>query len=616
MVIPNPTYLMNSVIRATLICLIALTGPALQAAPSISAELAPAEVPLGQSAQLSVRVHDAGGGTRPEIFQVKDLKITSIGTNFESRFTNGKNSSTIGYNYRVTPQKVGDYEIPAITVKYKGQILKTPALKLRALPAGSQPKAAPAIADKELAFLQLDREELGERNHLYVGETTPIRIRAFIRESLRVNRLNKPYLTHPAYTLDNLSDTQQERQVIDGVRYHVVTWFGGLTGVKAGDYNFKAELKTTLGIPQKDNRGNQRNRRGGFDDPFFNSFFTRYEQREVTMESEASDIEVRSLPQEGRPENYSGAIGVFTLAASGLPSELKTGDPITFKVTVDGQGTFDRMSAPTLEPEELWKTYEAKGEFKGKDIIGFRGTKTFELPAIAREPGTHEVFFSLPYFDPQIGEYRIARTGKASLTITGDAIATDTAPADASSPTPENKTPLMSEIGNIVSNTTPLYQRTWFRATQVGLLSTTVLASLFLLVRGREKDPRIAIERALRTTLEDHQKRAAAAVAQKDTKGFFHIARSALSLQAAHLWGGNPEAITHTDILQHCPPESKAAKIFETASDLEYSGLHIEDSALPGWNKSLTAALEELKNPQSPSANSQPASWGQVSQSA
>jgi len=611
--------IMKAFIRPILICLMVLVTPALQAAPSITAQIHPAEVPLGQSAQLSVQVNDARGGSFPAIPEVKDLKITSAGQSSQFRIINGQTSTTIDYSFRVTPQKAGDYEIPIISVIYKGQVLKTPALKLRALPAGSQPKSAPAIADKDLAFLKLEflDENLAKRNHLYVGETTPIAIHAFICEKTRLNNRPKPTLSSQAYTLESLSERYKESsQVIDGVRYHVLTWFAGLTGVKAGDHDFKAELETTLGIPQQSNRGNQRNRRGGFNDPFFNSFFARYEPREVTLESEASDIEVRSLPQNGRPENFSGAIGVFTLNASGLPSELQTGDPVTFKAVVDGQGTFDRMSAPTLEPVDLWKTYEAKGEFKGKDIIGFRGSKTFELPAIAREPGTHEVAFSLPYFDPQAGEYRIARTGNASLTITGDAIAAETAPAETSQPTPENKSPLMSEIGRIVSNSTPLHQRTWFRVTQIGLLGTTVLTTLFLFIRGREKDPKIAIERALRANLADHQKRAAAAVARKDSKGFFRIARSALSLQAAHLWGGNPEAITHADILNHCAPESNAARVFETASDLEYSGLSIADSDLAEWNRTFKAALEELKNPRSLTPKPQCAHWGQVSQSA
>ncbi|MDA7881562.1 BatD family protein [Akkermansiaceae bacterium] len=615
---------MKTLSFSLLISLLTLVGSALHAAPSISAELSPAEVPLGQSARLSIRVHDAPGGSHPAIPDVNDLQITSAGQSSQYRIVNGTASSTVDYSYRVTPQKVGDFEIPIISVIHKGQVLKTPALSLRALPSGAAPSKtnpAPEIADKDLAFLQLDREELGDRNHLYVGETTPIRIRAFIREGLRVNGLNKPSLTHPAYTLDNLSDRpQQERVVIDGVRYTALTWFGGLTGVKAGDYNFKAELNATLGIPQKSNRGNQRNRRGGFNDPFFddffNSAFTQYTPREVTMESEASEIEVRSLPQKGRPDNFSGAIGQFTLQASELPSALKTGDPVSFQVVVDGQGTFDRMSAPTLEPEALWKTYDPEETFKGNDIIGFRGTKTFTLPAIAREPGTHEVAFSLPYFDPKLGEYQTARTGTATLTITGEALAAEITPVDSATPAPENKSPLMTGMGRIVRNHIPLHQRTWFRATQGGLLGTMVLASLFLLVRGKEKDPQVAIERALRKAIDELQKKAATAVAQKDVAGFFHAARSILGLQAAHQWGGNPGAITHADILKHCPPDSKAAEIFATASDLEYSGLNIEPSTLPDWNRTLESALTELRNPSTPASESKPAHWGQVSQSA
>ncbi len=77
----------------------------------------------------------------------------------------------------------------------------------------------------------MERADNGERDHLYVGELTPIAIRAFFREGTQVSQVTRPTLDGGAFTLHQLSeDPQQQSTTIDGKRYRVLTWFAGLSG--------------------------------------------------------------------------------------------------------------------------------------------------------------------------------------------------------------------------------------------------------------------------------------------------------------------------------------------------------------------------------------------------
>jgi len=68
-----------------------------------------------------------------------------------------------------------------------------------------------------------------------------------------------------------------------------------------------------------------------FNDDIFNDFFGRYEAYPLELKSTEIPITVLSLPQEGKPEGFDGALGNFQLNVEATPLEVKAGDPITLK---------------------------------------------------------------------------------------------------------------------------------------------------------------------------------------------------------------------------------------------------------------------------------------------
>ncbi|MGI9242592.1 MAG: BatD family protein [Verrucomicrobiales bacterium] len=613
--------------------LILASALATQAAPGIEAHIEPAEIGIGESARLTVTLSGATSQARPEIPEVDGLNFHAAGQNSQVSIVNGRTSSRIGFTYHVTAERTGEFEIPAISAKGA----QSEALKLRVNATStaqpnrlSKPGAAPVDANTDgLAFLKVERADNGDRDHLYVGELTPIAIRAYFREGTQVSQVSRPALDGGTFTLHQLSEEPQQRStVIDGQRFRVLTWFAGLSGVKAGDENLSATLDATVGIPQAPNprRAQQRRPRspfGGslFNDPFFDSafdsFFQRIEPRQISLSSEAIPLAIKSLPTEGRPASFGGAVGQFKLGHFSIPTELETGNPVELKVTVNGKGNFDRVTPPQILPAGKWKIYSAKNHTEPGDSVGYKASKTFILPAIALEPGDLEVGFSFDYFDPANGSYETATTQTMPVAISGTAIsAAEVATESGSEPaTPGALAPLRASPRRSVSDPAPLYAQTWFIALQSIPAAALLAAGMIGVIRRRRYDPAAVLQRATQKAVSTHLKELSIARQGQDGKAFFNHARRALQHQLAERWHCNAEAITTEDISQRLPQGCDIARVFAMADAVEFSGVQPDPDSYEEWQSRVNAALADIDAPLSNDTDKKP-TWGEVPEAA
>jgi hypothetical protein len=161
---------------------------------------------------------------------------------------------------------------------------------------------------------------------------------------------------------------------------------------------------------------------------------------QVTVPTKSQTVEVKALPKEGRPDDFSGAIGQFTLQASASPKKAEAGDPITLTAVVAGRGNFEAIGAPTLIDSENWKAYPPNEKFEPspKDPIGFNGQKTFDYMIVARVDSTLTPSPEFSFFDPAVEKYVTLKAGPVAVTARGSSTAAQgTAVAAATnSPTP------------------------------------------------------------------------------------------------------------------------------------------------------------------------------------
>lgn len=175
---------------------------------------------------------------------------------------------------------------------------------------------------------------------------------------------------------------------------------------------------------------------------------------QFTKASRPISIEVKDIPVDGRPANFTGAIGRYRVTAQFEPPTGVTNQPVTLRVRFDGQGNAKLIELPKLDLPPSFELYDQKSQAKFlKDGSSY---KEFEVLIIPREPGTFQIPpLAIAVFDPETGKFTTAASQPLSLTVTGAATPLAGQDTPKTSPDPGPKTPqpppLATEIGSSAS---------------------------------------------------------------------------------------------------------------------------------------------------------------------
>lgn len=572
-------------------------------AADVTASLSTDSVEAGQGSVLTIRIDGESIRGRPEIPQVPNLVIEARGQSQQVRIINGQMSREIHFNYIVGSYTAGDYVIPPITLTVDGAEFRTDELKLTVRPSASgvpqgmeEEGEAPADAGEygHLVFQMLKKD----RKHVYPGEIAPVRIQAFFPADARVSLNGPPRPDGAAFTLHNLSgEPRQELQVVDGKQFNVITWFGGLSATKAGSWPAGFSLEGNITVRD---RSAARQGRPSVDPLFgggmLDDFFAPMVRKDVALEiAEPPVIEVRELPAEGRPDDFSGAIGEFRFSRVRMPETMETGEPVRIEASIEGSGNFSLLDRPRPLPADGWKSYDGEDEFLPGDAASFGGTKSFSFNAVPREPGAKQVKLGFSYFDPEAGEYRRVESDPQAVTIRGEAVVEsqpqETAAAEPAPPQEPGLAPIRREAGAVARYDSPA-DEPWFvpALAGCGVLSLAILG--FGAWRSRHDDP--AKEALRQARLAEARALAAAgeAAERNDAPAFLTAAREALRIAAAEASGMRPEAVTLDDL--HGRLEGPALDLWRAADHIHYSGAPPETGNLPAWRDALRDGMKSL----------------------
>lgn len=412
--------------------------PSLSAQVNVSAALTASEAGVGQPVQLQIRVDGSMSAQVPGRVDAEGLEIQYVQRSNQVQVQNFKLTASGVYIYRVIGLHEGEFTIPPIKVDVNGKEYRTDPLKLVISDAASAPGAlqgqiqggqmpqgsAPAPKKSRVAFAEL----LGVKKTAYVGEVIPVEIRFYFDRRIGVQVQGPPDFGGEGFTARKLGEYNKAFQEVDGVPYEIWRFQTSIVPVKAGKLEIApASLMIHAqtgagGMPDMDDLF-QRFLGGGGLPPGFGG------SEEILVKSNAAEIDVKSLPKEGRPDTFAGAIGEFSMTATADPLKVNSGDPVTLKVTVSGRGNFDAMGAPALTDQDGWRAYPPKEDFQAADAIGYEGKKTFESLLIAQKTLDHTPGVEFAYFDPNEAGYK-------TLTVEPIPVAAEGSVAAAPTPTP------------------------------------------------------------------------------------------------------------------------------------------------------------------------------------
>lgn len=140
---------------------------------------------------------------------------------------------------------------------------------------------------------------------------------------------------------------------------------------------------------------------------------------ERTVSSAPVTITVKPLPTEGRPADFSGAVGAFTMKAELLSKKLKTNEALTLRITLQGQGNLKLAKAPEVKFPDTFEVYDPKESYEQKvGANNVQGHKVIDYYAIPKRVGIVTIpAVSFSYFNPQTQRYETIRSQSFRLDI-------------------------------------------------------------------------------------------------------------------------------------------------------------------------------------------------------
>lgn len=156
-------------------------------------------------------------------------------------------------------------------------------------------------------------------------------------------------------------------------------------------------------------------------------YFSRESGSSVAAES--IPVFVKPLPVEGRPSDFTGAVGRFRSSTRVVSSGIRVGDPAVITLRVEGTGNIKLLTRPLLEVP--WATVVNSSERLAVDTTGtiVKGVREFDwilTPSVVGKAVIPPIHYS--YFDPWAMQYRYAVSDSQSVVIArGTLVQTDEA---------------------------------------------------------------------------------------------------------------------------------------------------------------------------------------------
>jgi hypothetical protein len=614
-------------ILASALCgLLALAAGPLLAASRVTVTLDPPDFGVDESAELTVTISGDEDAV-PIIPHVPGLVINPDGQSSSIQQVNGAVRAIFARTYRVTASREGTYTIPPIQIGS----LTTAAVSVHVGTTGSPNRArggadvaaadpvSPAdIAAAERAAMPM-MKVIVPKAHLYVGELVPIQVKAYFRQRVSA-RLDGPLAAvGDAFTVSGLDKrpTQSEEDV-GGVTYIVLTWSSVLGALKSGDYPIGLELPVVLNIqlPGTDSDMQSRlralfgtNSASAFmDDSAFGNLFGRVIQKSITLKADPTPVSVLPLPVDGKPADFSGAVGQFQIASELAPPAGIVGDPLTFKLTVTGKGNLSRVNSAVLHDSPQWRVYRTDSKVTADDDTGLQGFKTFSQPLVPLQAGQLSLpGISFSYFDPEAGRYITRSTQPIGVTVTPGAGSTQVAStlqaalplAAAAAATPGDV--LAADVA-----VTPERSRTLEPVVWQPLFIGTALAPVVLMLAAvslirryqwRTSDPGLLLHSARLAAVRINLESMTAALHRGDAPAFFSAARHALQEKLADLWQVSAESVDQRLIAERLPQPAGAEllAIFAMAEKATYAGESPDPSVLREWQRRIQTQMDRLE---------------------
>ncbi|WP_188049404.1 BatD family protein [Flavobacterium sp. GP15] len=330
-------------------------------------------------------------------------------------WVNGRSSFEKAYSYFLVPNQKGTFIIKPAAIEYNGQIYRTSPIKIIVTAAQEQPRdpndTQQITADENL-YLVADVS----KDNLYVNEPTTVIYKLYFAN---VGISNFRELSKPKYNdfwSQNIEIKQLEAEegLFRGQNYrYVVLKKVVLYPQKSGKLKIEPlSLEIDVQLPS--------NRR----DMFGRMVLTETSKR---VSAGTKVINVKPLPEAGKPDNFSGAVGNFDFKVTPSKNNLKNGESLDLVVSVTGKGNLKLFSLPKPEVPNALEMYDAvHSEDISTPLSGMNGKSSDSYTIVPQYKGNYPVKpLQFSYFDLSSKTYKTITSPEIMINVLEGAVPVD-----------------------------------------------------------------------------------------------------------------------------------------------------------------------------------------------
>ena len=335
---------------------------------------------------------------------------------------NGKRTFNKTYSYFLAPKKRGKFTVGQATIEIEGATYKSSPLSItvtKAVDIPKDPNDPNYIADQNIHLVA----ELSNTNP-YLNEAISIEYRLYVSPNTGVDNWRE--LDSPRY-----NDFWSQNIDVRGLKVQNGTY-------KGQDYRYVVLRKTVL-YPQKTGKLNI--------EPLTLDVAVQVptSQRDIfgrrlmksaskTVAAGNRTIDVKPLPEEGKPEGFSGAVGNFDFLVSTNKNSLKATEAFQLQVQVTGKGNLKLVELPSPNLPSSLEVFEPERTENVKTrLSGMEGTILENYTIVPSYQGKYPVPpISFSYFNPKTKSYHTINSDEIIVDVTEGPTSTTTAG------TPEN----------------------------------------------------------------------------------------------------------------------------------------------------------------------------------
>ena len=392
-------------VKKILILFLTISSFVLSAQVNFEATVSKSKLALNERLRIDFVMNQNGDNFSPPEFENFQI-IGGPNQSIKTSYVNGERKFSKTYSYFLKPLKKGKLKINQASIEIDGEIYKSLQIEVLITDSVKQP------SDSITQYYNDDDIELRaliSKGSPYLNEPITVVYKLYYKAPINISDAREtetPNFKDFWSQIIKIPQLKVKREIYKGQNYNVVEWRKVvLYPQKVGELEISPlSLNLVLDVPT-DKRD------------FFGNVI--YDQTSQIISTGMRRIIVKDLPQLGKPDSFSGAVGNFEFDVILNKNSLRATESFQAELKVKGNGNLKLFDLPDILVPNSMELFEPeREELISTNLSGMSGSVSKFFTIIPRFQGNfpiEEVEFS--YFDPNTEKYKVVKSPRLTIDV-------------------------------------------------------------------------------------------------------------------------------------------------------------------------------------------------------